>query len=456
MSRIFLLSANVTVEPYPVYPLGMAMVAAALAARGHEVRQFDFLAADRSEEALVAAVREFAPEVVGLSLRNIDNVDSFSAENGWYLAIARTLVARVRETTAAPVVVGGPGYSIMPEGILDYLGADYGIVGEGEKSFPELVEKLVRGEAAPRLNAGATPMSGGEIGGSLLQPEFLHFYVERTGMVNLQTKRGCPHACTYCSYPQLEGSQFRQRDPAAVVEEILRIKKEHGIDSFFFTDSVFNDRQGHYLLVAEELLRQQAAIRWCGFFRPQGMRRRELALLKRAGLYAMELGTDAGSDATLAALGKGFTFAEAAAVNRAAVEEEIPCAHFIMFGGPGETADTVNEGLANIVGLENCVVFAFSGIRILPGTPLHAQAVREGILAADHSLLHPAYYFSPQVDREWMNTAIKTSFQGQRGRIFPPSEGQERLAVMHRFGYRGLLWDQLISFGRRRGEKEKG
>ncbi len=93
------------------------------------------------------------------------------------------------------------------------------------------------------------------------------------------------------------------------------------------------------------------------------------------------------------------------------------------------------------------MVFAFSGIRLLSKSPLHAQAIREGLVSADQSLLQPVYYYSPNVDRESMNAAIEESFRGRRDRIFPPSEGQKRMAVMHNFGYRGLLWDKLISFG---------
>ncbi|MFA5514735.1 MAG: lipid biosynthesis B12-binding/radical SAM protein [Desulfuromonadales bacterium] len=448
MSRVFLVSSNVTCEPFPVYPLGMAMVAAACAGRGHQVRQFDFLAAGRSETALEEAVRAFAPEVVGLSLRNIDNVDSFSGENAWYLAQARQLVSRVRRATDAPVVLGGPAFSILPEEILAYVGADYGIVGEGERRFPDLVERLGRGEKpATPVQANGSPLAGNGIGAPLLEPELVRFYLEQTGMLNLQTKRGCPFACTYCSYPQLEGCGFRARPAEAVVEELRRIRAEFGADTFFFTDSVFNDPAGHHLEIAEELLRQDAGIRWCAFFRPQGMGRADLALMKRSGLYALELGTDAASDATLAAIGKGFSFAEVEAVSRACVEERLPCAHYVMFGVPGETPATVTEGLANLARLEQCVVFAFSGIRILPGTDLHAQAVREGVLAAEMSLLKPSYYFSPAVDAEWMNAAILASFRRRRDRIFPPSEGQARLTVMHRFGFRGILWDSLVPFG---------
>ena len=218
------------------------------------------------------------------------------------------------------------------------------------------------------------------------------------------------------------------------------------MESFFFTDSVFNDSAGHYLNIVEEILRRDLALRWCCYLRPEGVGRSEIALMKRAGLYAVELGTDAACDTTLAALGKGFTFAEALAVNRACVAERLPCAHFVMFGGPEETMATVTEGLANLEQLEQTVVFAFSGIRILPGTPLLARAIRDGLLTADSPLREPVYYQSPGVDGEAMNATITKAFRNRRDRVFPPAEGQKRLAIMHRFGYRGLLWDTLIKF----------
>ncbi|WP_432821991.1 lipid biosynthesis B12-binding/radical SAM protein [Trichloromonas sp.] len=451
MSRVFLLSANVTTEPYPVYPLGMAVIAGALDQAGHQLRQFDFLAAGKSKAALRQALAEFAPEFVCLSLRNIDNVDSFGGEDDWYLAQARKLVQVVREATAATLIVGGPAFSIMPEAILDYLGADHGVVGEGERVLVQLLADLKAGRPAARLTSEAgAGLAGEEMAAPLLVPELVEFYRQQTGMVNLQSKRGCPFSCSYCTYPGLEGKRFRCRPAPAVVDDIKRLQAEHGIESLFFTDSIFNDPAGHYLAVAEEMIRRGVQLRWSAFFRPQGLGRSELALLKKAGLYALELGTDAASDATLAGLAKGFNFAEVEAVNRACVDEQLPCAHFVIFGGPGETEATVQEGLANLARLQHTVVFAFSGIRLLSKSPLHAQAIREGLVSADQSLLQPVYYYSPNVDRDVMNATIEESFRGRRDRIFPPSEGQKRMAVMHNFGYRGLLWDKLISFGRSR------
>jgi lipid biosynthesis B12-binding/radical SAM protein len=446
MSRVFCLSSNVTTEPYPVYPLGMAVIAGALARGGHEVRQFDFLAAGKSEEALLSAVRAFAPDCVCLSLRNIDNVDSFSAESAWYVGQAKRLVELLRTVSTAPVIVGGPGFSILPEEILAYLGADHGVVGEGEEAVCSIVAALAAGEAVPALQTGRTPLTGADQGSPLSTRELVDFYVGQTGMVNLQTKRGCPHDCVYCTYPSLEGQHFRPRAAGIVADDIERIGRDFGVTGIFFTDSVFNDARGEYLELAEEILRRNLKISFCAFFRPQGLSRPELALLKRAGLHAAELGTDAASDATLAGIDKGFTFADVHAVNAACVAERIPAAHFIIFGGPDETMATVHEGLANIAELEHCVVFAFSGIRILPGTRMLERAIADSVIAPGAPLLKPVYYFSPQIDHEAMNAAILKSFQGRRDRIFPPSEGQARLAVMQRFGFRGILWDRLIAF----------
>ena len=447
MSKFFLLSSNICTDPYPVYPLGMAVVAGGLEQAGHRVCQHDYLATDRSDERLNAALLEFDPDFVGISLRNIDNVDSFAAGREWYLAETRRLVKVIRRACAAPVIVGGPAFSIMPEEIIDYIEADYGIAGPGEQALSDLAAAIDRNRDIPRIiNGKPGAYNGKPVVSACRQEDLISYYLERSGMINLQTKRGCPHNCHYCSYPKLEGHQLRVRDPGQVVEEIQRAQREFGANTFFFTDSVFNDPAGHYLDLAEALVKSDLNISWYGYFRPQGMGTQELSLLKRSGLEAMELGTDAASDTTLAGLNKQFTFEEVVAFNRLCVKAQIPCAHFFIFGGPGESMQTLSEGLENLNRLEQCVMFAFSGIRILPKTEVHALALRQGLLSETDSLLKPVYYFSPDIDPETMNAAISGAFQGYRNRIFPPSEALLRMATMNRFGFRGLLWDKLIAF----------
>lgn len=450
MSNFFLLSSNVNADPYPVYPLGMAVVAASLVNAGHRVRQYDCLAAGCSDHGLKKALKEFTPDFVGISLRNVDNVDSFSSEKEWYLAKIKKLVEVIRQETAVPIIVGGPGFSILPEVIIDYIDADYGVVGEGERALCDLIAGLEAGSFVPRIIKNNNDLLiGSEMASPRWDRDLVNFYIERSGMVNLQTKRGCTYACNYCSYPTLEGRHLRTKEPEKVVEEIKQAQEMFDIDTIFFTDSIFNDKSGHYLALAEEFLKQELSLRWYGFFRPQGIGAKELCLLKRSGLKAMEVGTDAACDTTLAGLNKQFTFADVIEFNRVCVKEKIPTAHYIMFGGPDETLATVDEGLKNIQRLEKCVVFAFCGIRLHPDTEIYTRALREGILSAKDSLLKPVFYFSPNLDLKGMNQRIKMAFRGRRDRIFPPSEGLIRMAAMNRFGYRGLLWDQLVCFKNR-------
>jgi lipid biosynthesis B12-binding/radical SAM protein len=444
MTRILLVSSNVTVDPFPVYPLGLAVIASALADSGHQVDQFDFLVAGESEEALRERIKTFAPDFVCLSLRNLDDCDSLTAKT--YPVVAKRLVEVTREVCRVPIILGGSAFSILPEEILAFTGADYGVIGEGEEVICDLVRDLSAGATPDRLLRGKALISGQNLISPLYASELTDFYMEASGMINLQAKRGCVHGCIYCSYPTLEGTSYRFRDPGAVVDDMEKAHADQGVDKFFFTDSVFNDRDGHYLQIAEELIRRKNTLAWCCYIRPEGLGRKDVALLKRAGLCAAELGTDAACDTTLRSLGKGFTFAEALEVNRAFVAERLPCAHFVMFGGPGETRATVAEGLANLERLEHTVVFAFSGIRILPATPIHTLAVREGFLGKDDSLQEPLFYQSPLIEADTMNAMIVDSFRNRRDRVFPPEQSRAKRAVMQRFGYRGLLWDTLIRY----------
>lgn len=446
MSRVFFISSNRATDPYPVYPLGMAVVSGALVAAGHEVEQYDYLVRGDDPETLAMALKAFNPDVVGITLRNIDNVDSFSGDDGWYLKEAKDLVADLRRHSAAPIVVGGPALTILPEEIATYLDVDYAIIGEGEMSFPQLVSDLAAGRPVERILYRGEPLSGEKFSSPLFVQELVNFYQQQSGMINLQTKRGCPYRCSYCSYPHLEGKHFRRREALQVIDELKKMKRDHDIRRVFFTDSVFNDPAGHYLELVEELQRSDLGIEWAAFFRPQGLKRPELALMKKAGLYALELGTDAGADRTLAGIDKRLTFKDIFEVNQACLDERLPAAHFVMFGGPDENRDSLIEGLSNIEKLGASVVFAFSGIRIHPGAPLHQRAIADGIVSAETSLLKPIYYFSPQIDRQWMEDELTRSFAPHRHRVFPPSEGLKRLMVMRDFGFRGLMWDRLVRF----------
>ena len=128
--RVLLISANATRTPHPVYPLGLDYLVGALTPR-HEVHLLDVNEAG-GEQRIQAAVREIHPEVVGLSIRNIDNVDTTAVKN--FVPGYERIVGLLRRCTEAPILLGGSGFSIFPGELMSLREADFGVVGEGEQT----------------------------------------------------------------------------------------------------------------------------------------------------------------------------------------------------------------------------------------------------------------------------------------------------------------------------------
>jgi len=407
------------------------------------VLQVDLLHQNTSMEAIAEEVRKFNPGLVGISVRNIDNVNLMNEQ--YYIQNVKDIVSRIREVTAVKVLLGGAGFSLIPDLILKETGADYGIVGEGEVLAVEFANNAVNGiYPAERLISSAPRLSGAEINSALYDERLLEFYLHSGNIASIQTKRGCSYKCVYCTYPVLEGSKLRRREPRAVADDIELLRDKFKTKYVFFVDSVFNDDEGAYLEVIDEMERRNISIPWTAFFKPRGLNDEIVQRMKKTGFVAAEVGADAACDTTLRKMGKSFTFRDIAECNDLFVRHGIATSHFFMFGGPGETPDTVHEGIRNILSLQKCVAFIFMGIRILPETALARLAIKEKIIAPDDGMLHPVYYISPAVDQKWLEETLTMAFKGVRHCVFPPDAMDNSLQVLHKLGYTGPMWDLLL------------
>jgi lipid biosynthesis B12-binding/radical SAM protein len=452
--RVFLISSNIASTPYSVYPLGLSMIAASLKNAGHLVQQFDFLASNRSIEALTAAIKEFKPEIIGISIRNIDNVNLLNEQR--YIDAVTNIVREIRQISQAKIILGGSGFSIMPESILEKVSADYGIMGEGESLIVDFVNQAAKGIYPKEKIIRSKPkLISKQIPSACYDADIMRYYLKSGNVASIQTKRGCGHKCIYCSYPILEGEVIRTRDTSAVVDDIQDLITNFGAKYIFFTDSVFNDDADNYLKVLKEMKKRKLNIAWTAFFKPQGLDDSKLALMQETGLKAAEVGADACSDVTLKKLGKSFLFKDVTEANALFAKYNIPTAHYFMFGCPGETKETVMEGINNIKSLAKTASFIFMGIRILPGTPLAQLAVKEGLIKAGQDLLEPVYYIDPGVDRKWLEETLTTAFKGMRNCVFPPDALDSSLAFLHKLGYSGSLWDMLIPGNAKRNRKKQ-
>jgi lipid biosynthesis B12-binding/radical SAM protein len=170
--KILLISANVTLSPYPIYPLGVSMIAAALTKAGHDVLQVDFLQQNNSLEAIGCSVEQFKPDLVGISVRNIDNVNLMNEQ--YYIQNVENIVTKIREVTDVKVLLGGAGFSLIPDLILRETGADYGIIGEGEVLAVEFANNAEKGiYPLERLIGSTTRLTGGQINSALYDERLL-------------------------------------------------------------------------------------------------------------------------------------------------------------------------------------------------------------------------------------------------------------------------------------------
>ncbi len=155
-------------------------------------------------------------------------------------------------------------------------------------------------------------------------------------MGNIQTKRGCPFTCVYCTYPAIEGRNLRVREAGEVVDEMKEAYFRHGIDYLFFVDDIFNFPEEHAVAVCEEMIRKDVRVDWTCFATPLGMSHEMAALMKKAGCKGIEFGSDSGAGKTLQSLGKSFTTDDIVHASECCRNVDLPFAHYIIMGGPGK------------------------------------------------------------------------------------------------------------------------
>ncbi|MBI3853941.1 MAG: cobalamin B12-binding domain-containing protein [Verrucomicrobia bacterium] len=413
--RVLLVYSNRTRILEPTPPIGLSYVATATRAAGHAVRFVDLMVSRNPEADLRRALREFKPDVVGISVRNIDNV--VAQRVAWHLDELDAILATVRANSPARIVLGGPAISILGPVALERLDADFAIVGEGEEAFPELLSALAgqrefEGISGLCYRDGARiksiPPVHQETFGSSGMGDWVKWraYERGGGTWAIHTKRGCPLQCLYCNYPVMEGHRLRQRAAADVVDEIEHVLATIGPRTFEFTDSTFNVPESHARGICEEVLRRKLRVNLSAVgINPLTLSEELFTLMKRAGFISLVITPDSASAAMLGNLRKGFTVEQVRNTARWARESGIRCTWFFLFGGPGETNATAEETVSFVeehLNWKRFLTVMMTGVRILPGTDLARHAVATGYIAADRDLCEPMFYFSPALDEAWL------------------------------------------------------
>ena len=467
----------------PIAPIGLDYVAEALVSAGHTIDLLDLCWEQDARAAIARFLTGSRHRLIGVTLRNTDDC-SFTSR--WtFLPEFAELVQTIRGQSDALVVLGGVGFSVMPEQIMQLSGAHAGIWGEGEFVFPELAARLERGEdwrGLPNLiwlqdgrlrrNPGSTwpledlpPMSRGWVD----NPR----YFREGGQAGFETKRGCSSPCVYCADPVAKGRQIRTRPPRAVADELARLL-DQGIDHLHTCDAEFNLPERHAAQICREFVRRGFGekLRWYAYCSPAPFSRALAGQMRAAGCVGVNFGADSGDSEILKRLRRGFTPDDILNAARWSKEAGMAVMLDLLLGSPGESCESLTRTVELMKQAEPDHAGVSVGVRVYPGTEFASRplAGRPGASGAeallDYERQHgrssvteethgdftePLYYIEPDVAPFIFELLDALIGDDERFFFFDPSRPErnynynanQRLTEAIRNGHRGAYWDIL-------------
>jgi len=468
--KVLLVNANRLLPP--VAPLALDYLSDMLRAQDVHVELSDLCRERDPDQAIGRALSGSEPVLVAVTLRNTD--DCYLASGEDFVPGFQSVVRAVRRHTAAPVAVGGSGFSVCPGPMLRSLGADYGIAGDGEVPLALLVKALAE-DGEWRLVPGLVWQENGR---TETNPPWLGpldglprrerslldnpWYFAQGGQAGIETKRGCDRGCIYCADPVGKGRRVRPRSPQQVADESEALLGQ-GIDHFHLCDSEFNVPGEHALAVCQELLRRGLGekARWYTYASPAGFTQELARAMRAAGCVGIDFGVDSADDGMLAALGRDFRAEDLHRTAQACRAAGLVFMFDLLLGAPGETKESVRRTIEVTKQISPSRVGVSLGVRIYSGTILSRRVCEEGYSAANPNLrgavadnpdlLHPVFYLSAALGDD-PEGHVAQLVGGDRRFFFPTeSAGTEaynysdnaRLVEAIRRGYRGAYWDIL-------------
>jgi radical SAM superfamily enzyme YgiQ (UPF0313 family) len=448
--KILIISANQHRAPYPIYPIGLSYLSTYLKKElaGYDVLTFDMNFGTLEELGVLIDAQR--PDYIGLSLRNIDGANSFDKTS--FVPGYESIMKQIRLHSKCPLIIGGAGFSVYANTLFEILQPDFAVKGEGEKALTELIRALDRQADYGNIEGllyknkqGVTIFNKRKEFARKLSVDFddnlIGYYWEHSGMLNIQTKRGCYYKCIYCSYPLIEGTCVRCLDSDEIVENLEKLSREKGINYVFFTDSIFNIENKYNVELAEKMIRKNLPIRWAAYFSPSNITGEEMAIYKRSGLSHIEFGTESFSDTQLVNYGKRFSFETVVKTSELALKHNVFYAHFLILGGYGETEQTLDETFENVKKLHHTVMFPFIGMRIYPGTILQQHAIREGVISEKDPLLEPTYYLSKNFNPATLKERAKATGKAWVFTDDVRNDEIEQFRIKRK--KKGLIWEYL-------------
>lgn len=436
--RILLVQAYLGRFEPPIFPAGLNALGRYLALRTeHDVSVLDMNIHKQPYHVLKEALEDQEPDVVGISLRNVDTTQY--RDRFYYFEEVPRIAHTIKQTRpSCRLVIGGPGFSIYSHEIMRAVPKiDFGIVSEGERTFTDLLDSL----DSPASVGGVLFRRNGEVessgAGNLFDmsdyPDDAPYvvpvepYRDVPFGIGVESSRGCAQQCIYCVYPFLNGPRVRLRPPDRIVDEVQMLVEQHGVKTFQFIAPVFNIPPAHCEAVCAKMIERNLGqkVDWIGWFAERFLSKEQWDLALEAGCVEFAFSPDAFTDPVLKRMGKVSRRADIErTLSMARSDPRASVSYNFFISPPGETPSDFLKLLRFFIGAKlklrsRCRVFA-SYIRVEPHTALHKIAVEESLLSADETTL-------PETQTGLKRLFYMNSRTKRLGRIFGTIYGAKKL-----------------------------
>lgn len=455
---------NTNVARPPVSPVGLEYVGEALNEAGVSVKILDLAFETDWRSALESQLSHDEPLAVGLAVRNTDDCSFITRKS--FLPWITELVTETKRLTGAPILLGGTGFSIMPDIVLKVTGADAGIEGDGEETALLLAQSLITGEDISHLPNLVYWHGKDIIRNPRVEVNLHHLpiprrrlfnnrkYEQMGAMVGVETKRGCSEQCIFCADPVAKGKKVRIRPPTMVVQELHDLL-EQNISWLHLCDSEFNLPIVHAKEICQAIIQERLGgkLRWYCYCSPLPFDRELAHLMKYAGCAGVNFGVDSLCDEQLLRLGRRHNSRDVVELVHILREEGLNFMFDLLIGGPGETEQTVRITIDAVKKLDIPLTGMSVGVRVYPNTPLGKAAAcgfnREGLHPRSSNLSEPTFYLSPALGDDPLSLVHQLAGDDARF-LFLAAPGDEEsynyaddnfLCNLIEEGNRGAYWD---------------
>lgn len=343
--RIFSENLKVVDEEFCLAPpIILAYVAAILEKAGHQVIIVDANALKLTKEKALEKVLEFLPDIIG-----------FRADTYWFHRVVEW-AEYFKERLAARIIVGGINIALYPKESLSYACFDYGISGEANESFPELL-RCLENNISPEHIPGLVYRSGEKVLSNPasdnlvnfdeypfparhLLPNHLYssFTSQRKNFTIILTSTGCPYKCTFCAINRIP---FRQRNPRNVVDEMEQCYGDFGVREIDFFDASFFTNNLRAKQICDEIIRRNIKVEWSCRSRIDVVDKECLEKAYLAGCRKIYYGIESASSDVLGNISKGIGVKQIKETITLTRNSGISPLGFFMVGNPGDTKESI-------------------------------------------------------------------------------------------------------------------